>query len=246
MRRLIGICFLVSWFISNAVAGAPKASVISTAGPEVLAGYPVLLDATTSVCDPDQPLSWQVVRPIGPVIWTFDKGGRDAIAGLLVTEPGKDQVYTVAVSACSVDSETHHVLFDTAVVEIHAVAGPAPPNPPVPPNPPTPGKLARVIMVYESAANLTRAQYNILSSTVIRAKLNEVCPKDGWRCWDEDVDVSREGAAWQSAWASVLGELAARSAEPTLILFDDRGGHVLLPLPTTVDDFLNILGKYAR
>lgn len=261
MRR---VSLIVPFFLVSIARGQapvlPKAVVVSPAGDSVPAGYPVMLDATSSVMDTAQPLQWQVVRPPGLVIGTFDKGPRQGVAALFATLPKQDANYTIAVTAVVVDPSSHEVKVDTSVVDIHAEytppipPGPVPPVPPVPPGPvpvpptpvPTPGKLNRVVMVYESSANMTFGQIRMMNSTAVRYTLSSKLPKDGtmpaWRCWDKDVDVSRETSGWQQAWGSVKAELATQPL-PCVVLFDDKGGHAIVPLPETEDAFLSLIGK---
>lgn len=246
-RVLLTFILAVLPTLAHAQGMAAKAVIASPAGDTIPAGYPVMLDASASVCDPSQPLRWQVVRPPGIPVGTYDKGPRQGVAALIATLPRQDAVYTIAVTACVVDPQTHAVEVDTAVFDIHAEYAPTPTPVPPGPAPPIPGpvtgKLDRVLMVYESSNNMTIAQIHVLNSTAIRTALGNLLPKDGvmpaWRCWDKDVDVSRETPGWKQAWESVKGEL---KSFPCVVLFSGAT-HTVVPLPETEDAFLSLIGK---
>lgn len=133
------------------------------------------------------------------------------------------------------------------------IAGPTPPVPPGPtppgPNPPpipVPVSGLRVLFVYESGANLTREQLNILNSTTITDYLNRKTAKDTkgraeWRKWDKDVDMANETDVWKNLWTSTKPQLGAL---PALVVVTDQKGQVF-PLPATEAETLALLKRYG-
>lgn len=117
---------------------------------------------------------------------------------------------------------------------------PVPPIPPTPPVPPGPVKQLRVLFVYETSANQTREQLNIINSTKIRGYLNEKA-KGEYRYWDKDIDVSKETAAWQEIWAATKPQLGTL---PSIVIIDGTRGQVF-PLPATEEDTLSLIRKAA-
>ncbi len=101
-------------------------------------------------------------------------------------------------------------------------AGPRPPPkpdpdvPPVPPGPgPTPAGPLRIIMAYESSANMTREQLGILYSTKLTALMSEVCVKGAdnrasWRKFDKDVVIAAsEDPELAAIWKASKDQLGA-------------------------------------
>lgn len=123
---------------------------------------------------------------------------------------------------------------------------PTPTPIPVPPTPvpPTPLGPLRVILAFDSTANMTAGQIEALSSTDVRGWLNQHCGKDGagrpaWRSWDKTVDVSGEPKDWQDAWSAakpMLGTL------PQVIVFVGQKG-TAYPLPDSADGLTALLAK---
>lgn len=116
---------------------------------------------------------------------------------------------------------------------------------PMPPAPiPEPG--LRVLIVYETAdaGKMPPAQQNILYGQQTRDYLNQKCVvgPDGktkeWRIWDKDVATGSESQLWQTAMKR------PRASTPWLIVSNGTTGFEG-PLPATVDDFLNLIKKYA-
>ena len=132
--------------------------------------------------------------------------------------------------------------------------GPMPPEPkppePKPPEPkppdvaPIPLDGFRVLIVHESADNLTPAQKAILTAQAVRQYLNAKCVKgpDGvtgeWRIWDKDIDASGDAKHWQDALKR------PRTGTPWIVISTGRAGFEG-PLPTTVAETLTLLKKWG-
>lgn len=131
--------------------------------------------------------------------------------------------------------------------------GPVPPSPPpgpdpIPPTPPIPVPASglRVLFVYESSANLTREQLNILNSTKIAEYLNAKAAKDAkglpeWRRWDKDVNTTHESDVWKNLWAATKPQLTQL---PAVVIVTNQKGEVH-PLPATEAETLDLLKKYG-
>jgi hypothetical protein len=124
--------------------------------------------------------------------------------------------------------------------------GPGPdPVPPVP-VPVVVGDM-RVIFVYESSANNTAEQLNILNSTAIAAYLNAKCEKGPngrpeWRRFDKDVTVSAsESKTIRDLWESVKPQLGTL---PQVVIVHGTKGEVF-DLPATEDETLALLKKHG-
>lgn len=122
--------------------------------------------------------------------------------------------------------------------QVKSNIGPRPPPKPDPtpgpgPSPdPTPVPLAgfRVLLLQETSANMTKEQYNALSSTKVidylTKKTTQTQGKPGWRKWDPfppkgDLDVSRELPIWQNLWASVK-PVVTKDKLPLLVVAVDQ------------------------
>jgi hypothetical protein len=135
------------------------------------------------------------------------------------------------------------------VIEQKGPRPPPGPNPPGPDPTPKPNPASfRVLFVYESAANHTREQLNIINSTAIAAYLNEKCVKDSagraeWRRFDPDVTLSsKESETIKKLWEATkpaLGKL------PQVVIVVDGKGEVF-DLPETEAETLALLKKYAE
>lgn len=132
------------------------------------------------------------------------------------------------------------------------VVGGAPPVPPGPdpgpgPNPPTPtpAKALRVILVYESSANMTKEQMTALYSPKVQEYLDAKTVKDGsnagWRRFDKDIDVSNEKDFWKRAWQSAKPNI---KQVPAVVILDGDNGTVL-PFPANDDALLELLKRYG-
>lgn len=129
-------------------------------------------------------------------------------------------------------------------VDVDAGAGPQPPPGPTPPvpDPPTPAPAGfRAIFIYESSANLTREQLNILNSTAIADYLNRKTVKTdnrpGWRKWDKDIDVTKETETWRALWEATKPKLGKL---PQVLIVTGGEGQ-LYPLPETEAATLQLL-----
>ena len=129
--------------------------------------------------------------------------------------------------------------------------GPAPPGPDPPPGPgpapiPVPVAGFRVILVYETMANNTQNQLNIIFSPVIAEYLNRKTVKDSkgkpeWQRWDKDVDVSNKSELWRSLWMSTKPQLGTL---PAIVIVTDAKG-LVFPLPATEKETMDLLKKYG-
>lgn len=136
-------------------------------------------------------------------------------------------------------------------LDVDAGQGPQPPPTPTPTPTPTPQPIPgatglRVLFVYESSANMTREQLNVLNSTAVRAYLNAHCAKDAkgraeWRSWDKDVDASKESDVWRRLWAATKPNLGPL---PQVVVVTDQAGETF-PLPATEADLLALLQRYG-
>lgn len=126
------------------------------------------------------------------------------------------------------------VRVDFAVIIGTPPPTPVPPGPiPIPPTPVPPGPTPipptpvqegfRVIFVYESSANMTREQNNILYSAKIQDYLNRKTVKTdgyrGWRRWDKDVNLEKETPTFKKLWADAKPNV---SALPAIIVTGDN------------------------
>lgn len=121
------------------------------------------------------------------------------------------------------------------------------PGPVDPVDPPPNGKLARVLIVYESgeATKLSAAQQAILYGKAVRDELNARLPlgPDGktreWRIWDKDVDASGEAAGWQALLKRPHKSL------PWVVIEGDKGVLHEGPLPADAAAMVALVGKFA-
>lgn len=159
--------------------------------------------------------------------------------------PGK---YLITATAGKVDKDGGLVL-DEGEYEV-TIGGDVPPIPPgpVPPNPvpPVPPVVTglRALIVWESSANHTKEQLNILNSTKVRDYLNKKCKdgKQGWRMYDKDVKVSdKESEVFKALWNDVKDKI---STLPCIVLVSDQKAEIN-QLPPTENDTLALLEKWG-
>ena len=180
--------------------------------------------------------------------------GRNVQKPEWVAPPG---VYTVELTVGTTGEGGALVLDgDEVTVTIGTPTPPVPPGPtpPTPPGPqpptpapdnpaPIPGDGLRVLVVFETAdvARLPVAQAAILYSKTARDFLeaNCVAGPDGrtkeYRIYDRDV--VGDSQLWQAAMKR------PRSSVPWLVVSNGRAGYEG-PLPATVADFIELVGKY--
>lgn len=153
------------------------------------------------------------------------------------------------------DVQRRQLAITTVPVPPTPVDPPKPIDPPKPVDPPipNPAKGFRVMIVYETDANLTREQLNVLNSSTIMAYLNTHCVKDAngmaeWRKWDKPtIDrpgaLQKESQVWQQLWndsKSRLGKL------PQIVIVNDQAGAAFeIPTNATEADTLTLLKKYG-
>lgn len=126
---------------------------------------------------------------------------------------------------------------------------PPDPKPPDPPKPPEPLAGLRVIFAYESSANMTREQLNILHSTTINKYLTEKVTRDetpagrmpAWQKWDKDQDVRYAPQPMRDLWESSKPLL---NSLPALIIANGQKAQVF-PLPATEAETLALLKKFG-
>jgi hypothetical protein len=124
---------------------------------------------------------------------------------------------------------------------------PEPPKP-TPPIPVTDGPFPldglRVLIVYESAKTLPMGQNSVIYGKKVRDYLREKCIKgpDGktsdFRIYDQDLDVSGDGAHWQKAM------VRTRTTVPWIVIGGRTAWHEG-PLPGSVEEALALLKKYG-
>lgn len=121
---------------------------------------------------------------------------------------------------------------------------PPEPKPPVPPPVPIPASEFRVLFLYESSANLTEEQINIMGSTRIRGYLNRTCVKgaDGktpeYRYWDKDAQLkAKPNAIWEQIWTATKPALPPL---PAVVIFNGSKGESF-ELPATEAATLTLL-----
>lgn len=137
----------------------------------------------------------------------------------------------------------------TTVIVGNAPPAPVPPGPgPVPPGPtppPSPAKQLRVILVYESSANMTKDQMTALYSPKVVEYLNAKTVKDGtatgWRRWDKDVSSENEKEPWKRIWAATKPNI---KTVPAVVILDGDNGTVL-PFPENEASLLALLKQYG-
>jgi hypothetical protein len=126
-------------------------------------------------------------------------------------------------------------------------AGPRPPPLPPPGPGPTPAPTGfRVLFIYNSTANLSREQYNILFSTKIVDYLNTHCVKAGpqnipeWRKWSPKVNVTeKESKTMVDLWNSI--DHAKIADKLPQIVIAVNGQAETFALPATEADTIALL-----
>lgn len=103
------------------------------------------------------------------------------------------------------------------------------------------GGLSRVILVYESAWNMSPGQTDTILSDTSRAYLDSAVPADSsgrpaWRVWDKDTDRSGEPAEWQAAWNKAM--VACAGKVPQVVAFDSAGNASAFPVPESPEELV--------
>lgn len=180
----------------------------------------------------NEPYSWPDVKQNVYILWTRPI-------------PGKYSVQAVKNGPADVGP-----IPNGGPISIEIIGGkpipPVPPiPPPVPPVPPGPVTGLRVVLVYESSANMSREQLNTLYSTKISDYLDKhTAATDGgvgWKRWDKDIDTSKSGPTWQKLWTATKPKLGTL---PQFVIVTDQTGEIL-PFPATEADGLALLQKYG-
>lgn len=127
----------------------------------------------------------------------------------------------------------------------HFHHGPHPAPVPVP-DPPKPLGELRVILVSDSAQNMSRGQLNALNSSKAREWLDQNCETAGdgrpaWRSWSKEVTPGGESADWQEAWEAAKSELGTL---PQIVIFHGKKGKAY-PLPDSESGLLDLLKKHG-
>jgi hypothetical protein len=147
-------------------------------------------------------------------------------------------VFSLALSNVYFWREYVHAVKDVHVVVPGVIPGP---GPGIPARPTTIGNL-RVLILYESSANMTAAQLTVINSTKVRTYLNTHCLADGsypaWRSWDQNVDAARDTADWQAALK--VGLTDAKTL-PKFLIYAGTTLVDSIPLPATEDAALAAL-----
>lgn len=129
---------------------------------------------------------------------------------------------------------------DTGVAPEPKPPGPKPPDPI-----PVPTKELRVLFVYESGANLSRNELNVLNSLEVKKYLETHCVKDGptygYRFWDKDIDATKDLPVWRDIWTATKPSITKL---PVVVIFSGAEGKHY-PLPATEKELLDLLTKYG-
>lgn len=123
--------------------------------------------------------------------------------------------------------------------------GPGPDPGPAPQPAPIPVPGFRVLILDETTerGNLSEEQISILTSTEVRAYLNEKCVKGPqgapeYRVWDKDVDAHFEATHWQQALQ------LPRESLPWIFISDGTRGYSG-PLPKTIPETIELLRRFG-
>lgn len=158
------------------------------------------------------------------------------------------EVKTAPKGAVTVGVEWYVVDFDKRVVQnkfasVTFAVGDVPPGPKPDPDPPIPAPTgARVLLVNESSAVMSKGQLNVWNSTELKAYLDRKCVKgdDGrpeWRKWDKDVSLTKETPTLVKLWDATKPQLKAL---PAIVIVTDGSGEIF-PLPETIAETLTLL-----
>jgi hypothetical protein len=163
------------------------------------------------------------------------------LTGLLANLPHIPLIYVVVFLLCGVIGWDHRQDIGSVHLPHVGCSGPEPVPGPTPP--PTPKGPLRVILVSDSAANMTRAQLDILSSTKVRAWLDANCAKgaDGrpaWRAWDKSIPVPAD-PEWAAYWQAAQADIAKAGTPAVVVIVGDKGRAV--PLPDSEDALISTL-----
>lgn len=231
------------------VKPTPVASVKIPAGP-LYAGDLITFDATASVGDL---IDWEAISPPDITTYAIDSNGK----GLAFANrnPG---TYVFRLEAESVIDgkivkSKQRIVFTT----ISPTPPPVPVPPPVPPVPvpvppepepaPSPVGNMQVILLYESAQNITAAQRSVIfSTTSVVPYLEAHCLKGtdgraGWRFWDKDTQVSATLPEWVDAMTKAKAD---PTPLPKLVVFAGNvvAGSKTLTTEADALSFLQSLG----
>lgn len=155
------------------------------------------------------------------------------IRARLIEVAGPDKALTAELKA------QFRLAFAEVAKAIESLLGPLPPTPdPIPPSPsPLPIAGLHVLIVYESTA-LTPAQNQIISGAEVRGY---VTGKGGqFRAYDQNTQLVKESQWVQDAFKR------ERKSVPWLLISNHPKGGYEGPLPTTVQEVVNLLKKYGE
>jgi hypothetical protein len=172
-----------------------------------------------------------------------DLNNRVVIAG----PPGRYRLRALIVTVNPGEAPTKKDLrFDFTIHATTPTPGPGPgpgpgPDPdPDPVDPPTPSKgVSRVLVYYETGANLTRQQIATLNDPALRNYLSQITVQAGdglpaWKIWDRHVNTTNASPDWQTAVSQVTIP-ATVATTPIVFVFDDDGRVDSFPLPDSPD-----------
>lgn len=245
---------VLAWPTCGYASDSP-APVVPPAPPQVRvsAGTPKVVFAPVAVVNVGEPTFIDATGSVGDKFtWFPDPGPHFKTRGLLAAfatdTPGQ---YVFSLRAIGVTDGLADEASLTVTLHVNGPPGPVPvPVPPVPPVPvppvPVPGTKLRAIVLYESAAKMSREHLGVLNSTALRSYLSAHCLDDGgrpaWRVWDKDTDVSKESAAFRSAMNAARAETTQL---PKIMLYsgDNTTIPVAIPLPASEAEALDLLRK---
>lgn len=244
MVKIIGqslLCFVLLASVPIVLAAAPpKAIQLKVEGNTVtvVKSFPVTVTA-----------------PEGAdfYIWQYpDSFKASSLDSVLTVTGAPNGTYKVSVVSVTINIEQDDkgkikktVVKDKGEVSIVIGSAPGPdPQPDPGPDPkPIPVGDKRVLLVYESTQNLTRAQINVLYSPKVTEWLNSNTKegKEGWRRWDKDVNTEHETDLFKQLWSDAKPNLGTL---PVIVLVNGTKGRVY-PLPENEASALELLSKWA-
>lgn len=191
----------------------------------------------------DLAAAWIVFPPGAGDVDPCDPDGRRAV----FTAPPRPEPYTILVAVVR-DGRPAWLTHRVAV----APAAPPPPAPgpddPPPPAPEKLGRVARVLILLESAEVTGREPFYAAS---VRDQLHAMTPAErlpdgrtwkAWRIWDRDLDPASE-PTWADALAKARAHEAFRGL-PAVFVFDEQGRLDAFKLPATDGELVEKLKSY--
>lgn len=246
MRRMI-----LTLFLTLAVMACAFAPTVPNIVRQKSSKKATLLEVQGDTIVIVKSLPCKVVAPVGATLydWTIPENVKTAADEhvLTITDAPKGS-FKIEVRMLTIDFEKKSVVKNFGEVTVNyggTTPGPGPKPPP--PDPGPVGNLIRVLIIFEEleATNLPPAQKSIIYGKTFHDALNASLPVGSdkqtreWRIWDKDIDLSGEDKGWK--------ELMDRKREsiPWIIFEGEKGVAFEGPLPKTVKEATDLLGKYT-